>query len=386
MTEEFPEIPDLGLSAVLSIVTGTVTEVGNALFGEQGARQKSRDAMYAPKEDNAAGNRQGSGFGNSATKPRKPRKPPKPRKKKSFIEKVPTRKSLRSTVGFGGKPKRAARLPRGATKGDIRRTGISSLKRGNKALAAFIAARYSPEAIAKYQDYAGRLRRSIRLRRQVVQIDAATFRVRRHIVKTDTAGNNPYSCTCPDFSQFSDDARNWLGSKAGPFNPCKHMMAVRDRFTGGGSGAGWNCNNGVCTFSAVSGVYATKALCEAAVIPPLFFGGQCPVRYRISFSWGIYDIATNTRIGGSSGSFSCSNITPCIGPLGSPSFGSDGTFKYVQFSFNNGTENVIEKLGSVNMAFFDLRDLVMDTFIGVANPSRCDGGADDCGDAAGTCP
>jgi hypothetical protein len=295
------------------------------------------------------------------------------------IRKLGVKRTSSSVLGVGTRR-------RGPTRSRIARAGIRAFRGGSAAIARFIAARYSDKAIAKYNDYAGRLRRSKRLIKQIVEIDANTFRIRKHIVKTSTDGLTPYSCTCPDFSQFSDDSRTWLGSKAGPFNPCKHMMAVRDRFTGGGSGAGWNCNNGICTFSAVSGVYASKALCEAAVIPPLFFGGQCPVRYRISFSWGIYDVPTNTRIGGSSGSFGCSDITPCIGPLGSPSFGSDGTFKYVQFSYNNGTENVIEKLGSVNMAVFDLRDLVMDTLIGVANPSRCDGEADDCGDAAGTCP
>lgn len=295
------------------------------------------------------------------------------------IRKLGVKRTSSSVLGVGTKK-------RGPARSRIERAGLRAFRGGSAALARFIAARYSPKAIAKYQDYAGRLRRSKRLIAQIVEIDANTFRIRKHIVKTSTDGLTPYSCTCPDFSQFSDDARTWLGSKAGPFNPCKHMMAVRDRFTGGGSGAGWNCNNGVCTFSAVSGVYATKALCEAAVIPPLFFGGQCPVRYRISFSWGIYDIATDTRIGGSAGTYRCTDATPCIGPLGSPSFGSDGTFNYVQFSYNNGTTDVIDKLGSVNALTTELRDLVMDTFIGVANPSRCDGGADDCGDAAGTCP
>ena len=371
----------IGLDILLAAATGIVLQasgVGNRLRAE-------RDKAYTAPKTNAAGNQQGSGFGNATSRPkktRKPRKPPKPRKKKSYVEKAPNRKALRSTLGIGAKVKN----PRAARQSDIRRAGRTALSRGNRALARFIAARYSPKAIAKYQDYAGRLRRSKRLIKQIVQIDANTFRIRQHIIKTDTAGNNPYSCTCPDFSQFSDDARTWLGSKAGPFNPCKHMMAVRDRFSGGGSGAGWNCNNGICTFSAVSGVYATKALCEAALIPPLFTGGQCAVRYRIRFEWGIYDVATNTRIGSSFANFGCSDPTPCIGPLSSPSFGSDGTFKYVQFSYNDGTSDVNAQIGSVNQSVFDLRDLVMSVLIGVDNPSRCDGAPDNCGNAAGTCP
>jgi hypothetical protein len=295
------------------------------------------------------------------------------------IRKLGVKRTSSSVLGVGTKK-------RGPARSRIARAGIRAFKGGSAAIARFIALRYSPKAIAKYNDYAGRLRRSKRLIKQIVEIDANTFRIKKHIVKTSTDGLTPYSCTCPDFSQFSDDARTWLGSKAGPFNPCKHMMAVRDRFNGGGSGAGWNCNNGICTFSAVSGVYATKALCEAALIPPLFTGGQCAVRYRIRFEWGIYDVATNTRIGSSFANFGCSDPTPCIGPLSSPSFGSDGTFKYVQFSYNDGTSDVNAQLGSVNQSVFDLRDLVMSVLIGVDNPSRCDGAPDNCGNAAGTCP
>lgn len=166
--------------------------------------------------------------------------------------------------------------------GSILRAGKTALKGGSAALARFIAARYSPKAIAKYQDYAGRLRRSKRLIKQIVKIDDATYRIKGYIIKTDTAGNNPYSCTCPDFSQFSIDARNWLGSKAGPFNPCKHMMAVRDRSKGGK----WVCSGGVCTLdpNATEG-YTTKAECLEAVRLSNFLGGQCTgINYIIQLS------------------------------------------------------------------------------------------------------
>ena len=184
----------------------------------------------------------------------------------SALIKKALKKRTRSVLGIGASKRREYRGLQGA----ITNKGKSAIRGGSAALAAFIAARYSPKAIAKYQDYAGRLRRSKRLIKQIVKIDDATYRIKRYIIKTDTAGNNPYSCTCPDFSQFSIDARNWLGSTAGPFNPCKHMMAVRDR----DKGDKWACSNGICSKSP-SGGYDTKAECEKAVRLSNFKGGQC---------------------------------------------------------------------------------------------------------------
>lgn len=34
------------------------------------------------------------------------------------------------------------------------------------------------------------------------------------------------SCTCPDYTQVAN-GRSWKGSKAGPFNPCKHIYKAR---------------------------------------------------------------------------------------------------------------------------------------------------------------
>ena len=285
---------DLGLNTALTVVIGVTQEVGNALFGEQGARQRSRDNYYRP---------QGKPIREGKPKPPSPTRLPKPRKKKSFIEKVPSRKALRSTVGFGGKPPRNNRV-KGATRGDIRRKGISLLRRGNASLARFIALRYGAKAIAKYQDYAGRLKRSIRLRKQIVEIDTVTYRIKSYIIKTSTDGKTPYSCTCPDFSQFSNDDRDWLGSKAGPFNPCKHMMAVRDKDKD--KVGKWVCSGGVCTLNPLSTTgYATKAECEAKYRPP-FKGGQCNVPYVFGFLFDgfqsngtpVGSYATNGIIGG----------------------------------------------------------------------------------------
>ena len=250
----------------VKLTAGVLTSAATA----EALRVERKETYTAPKT-NAAGNRSGEGFGKRASEGERVGKPPK--------KNIKGLRRSKSGLGIG----KRKRPPRKATPADIRRAGVSSLKRGSKSLAAFIAARYSPEAIAKYQDYAGRLRRSIRLRRQVVQIDANTFRVRKHIVKTDTAGNNPYSCTCPDFSQFSEDARTWLGSQAGPFNPCKHMMAVRDRGTPPPSGF-WQCSGGSCTSGHPSG-YATEAECQEAVRLANFLGGQCTgINYIIQLS------------------------------------------------------------------------------------------------------
>jgi hypothetical protein len=204
------------------------------------------------------------------------------------VVKKKTKKAAKSAVGLGKAPKRT----RQATRGDIFRKGISNLKKANAALARFIALRYSPKAIAKYQDYAGRLRRSKRLIKQIVEIDDATFRIKGYIIRTDTAGNNPYSCTCPDFSQFSTDNRDWLRSKAGPFNPCKHMMAVRDRQKGK-----WVCSGGVCTLNplATEG-YATRALCNASRKISPVIGGQSPTIYQYIYEFEVFRISTNETL------------------------------------------------------------------------------------------
>lgn len=55
-------------------------------------------------------------------------------------------------------------------------------------------------------------------------------------VQVDPQQSYPDACTCPDFTQINSpyvDAglepsdRDWTGSAAGPFNPCKHIMAVK---------------------------------------------------------------------------------------------------------------------------------------------------------------
>ena len=119
-----------------------------------------------------------------------------------------------------------------------------------------------PYATEKYTSYARRLERSGKLTANV--INETTASVGRWIIKT-TTGGIPLSCNCPDFTQI-DGSRSWKGSSAGPFNPCKHMIAVqKDK---------WKCENGVCVKSKF-GLYNTKAECESARIPANFTGGQC---------------------------------------------------------------------------------------------------------------
>ena len=199
----------------------------------------NKQSTYEENRVNAAGLLRGDGFGprdeeDDLDKPgilpdKKLSKNVKSKNRKSS-KRGRGRKSLKGVKGFnvifGIKAKRK-NGSRQATSGDIRRAGISALKRTNASLARFIAARYSAKAIAKYQDYAGRLRRSKRLQKLIRKINDAFYAIKGYYIYTSTDGLTPYSCTCPDFSQIGDD-RNWLGSKAGPFNPCKHMMAVRD--------------------------------------------------------------------------------------------------------------------------------------------------------------
>lgn len=83
-----------------------------------------------------------------------------------------------------------------------------------------------PYATEKYTSYARRLERSKNLRAS--KINSTTYSVGRYTVKA-TVDGKAISCNCPDFTQI-DGSRNWLGSNAGPFNPCKHMMTKRSGY------------------------------------------------------------------------------------------------------------------------------------------------------------
>jgi hypothetical protein len=67
---------------------------------------------------------------------------------------------------------------------------------------------------------------------------------KRYLITSSGNPCNPsgFTCTCPDFTQQEKDGQHWLdeslqesngvtrswaGSAAGPFNPCKHIMAVK---------------------------------------------------------------------------------------------------------------------------------------------------------------
>lgn len=82
----------------------------------------------------------------------------------------------------------------------------------------------SSRATEKYNSYARRRERSKQLR--ATRSSPNTFTCNGYTIRV-TEGSNPValSCTCPDFTQ-TEGKVNWIGSSAGPFNPCKHMMAV----------------------------------------------------------------------------------------------------------------------------------------------------------------
>ena len=130
-----------------------------------------------------------------------------------------------------------------------------------------------PNATEKYTSYARRLERSRKL--TASRTSPTTFTCNGYTIKV-TAGSNPkpLSCTCPDFTQI-EGSRNWLGSKAGPFNPCKHMMAVRDidKYINK-----WKCVGGVC-IKAADGTYNSQAECEAALVPNTYNTANASVSF-----------------------------------------------------------------------------------------------------------
>jgi hypothetical protein len=129
-----------------------------------------------------------------------------------------------------------------------------------------------PFATEKYNSYARRFERSRRL--IATRTSPTTFTCNGYTIKV-TAGANPkaLSCTCPDFTQVQG-GRDWKGTNAGPFNPCKHMMAVKDK---------WSCSGGVCSPNPF-GIYNSEAECIAALVPASFTGGQCSTVYKIILS------------------------------------------------------------------------------------------------------
>lgn len=132
-----------------------------------------------------------------------------------------------------------------------------------------------PNATAKYLSYSRRRTRSLKLNPSTVGVQwylnkdsgswcsagqIALIRIHPSVPSVDIACvASPYSysvgswqvevsgcpinnmtCTCPDFTQV-DGGRNWVGSNAGPFDPCKHIMAVK-RVLQATSIGGYNCN------------------------------------------------------------------------------------------------------------------------------------------------
>lgn len=82
----------------------------------------------------------------------------------------------------------------------------------------------SSSATGNYTSYARRLERSKKLK--ATRTSPTTFTCNGYTIKVTAGGKpSPISCTCADFTQV-EGSKSWKGSNAGPFNPCKHMMAV----------------------------------------------------------------------------------------------------------------------------------------------------------------
>ena len=229
-----------------------------------------------------------------------------------------------------------------------------------------------PYATEKYTSYARREERSKRLR--ATRSSPNTFTCNGYTIKV-TIGSNPVplSCTCPDFTQIGG-GRNWSGSNAGPFNPCKHMMAVRDQ-----NDQKWSCSGGVCSPDA-NGPYNSQAECEAALIPPTFTGGQCAVLYRANYISEMRRSSTGALIL----SNSYSNLiegTP-MGPIltGPVRTVSGGSLSFPVIA-SNGTF-YCNLIGSSHRP----SPHVFDYFIINFSFSRIDGLPDNCGNAPSTCP
>jgi hypothetical protein len=305
------------------------------------------------------------------------------------LRKVGLKRNARTILGVGSR-KRV--IPRSATV----RAGIRSLRGGSKAFASFVALRYSPEAIAKYNDYGRRFAKSRRLIKRIVVIDAATYRIGKHLILTDTTGNNPYSCTCPDFSQFSDEDRTWAGSAAGPFNPCKHMMAVRDRNSGGGGSGFFVCTGGSCAFdSDATEGFNSLAACKALVKPP-FIGGQCvDVQYEFRVFWRQItietypDIPIGTVIDSGYRIFNCviggldnksGSVVKIYGPIGQP-VSIDGNTRYIEFDCHNNLGVLVQRQITIGYPAIPVEVKVRINAIA----TRCDGLPDTCGNLPSIC-
>ena len=226
-----------------------------------------------------------------------------------------------------------------------------------------------PNATEKYTSYARRLERSRKLRAS--RTSPTTFTCNGYTIKV-TPGSDPKPLSW-----------NWLGSKAGPFNPCKHMMAVRDL-------AKWKCVGGVC-IKAADGTYNSQAECEAALVPATFTGGQCVgLAYRIQVAVTFGD---GTFYGTLINGLIQQSVTPLTdvqmrasgknfaGPISSVDFGTvqyNGTYVRVNGIENDGTSNGFALARSFNT--------LLPLSISVVRIITFDGSADNCGNPPPTCP
>ncbi len=142
----------------------------------------------------------------------------------------------------------------------------------------------------------------------------------------------------------------------------------------------WKCSGGVCSPDE-NGIYNSQAECEAALVPPLFTGGQCVgIAYNISYSVTVLrvDGGTNTIVGTVDG------------------LSGDGTFGPITNIFiRRPTSFVVQVVATCNNYSSVAYDRILDgsstpavasAFFTSLSVVRRDGLADTCGSLPLTCP
>jgi hypothetical protein len=149
----------------------------------------------------------------------------------------------------------------------------------------------------------------------------------------------------------------------------------------------WSCSGGVCSPDA-NGIYNSQAECEAALVPPLFTGGQCAgTLYTIVWRWRQFQTSDGALIYDSQASFYPTGIT-------SDAFGKLDNFEIVNGQVLAGSSNPQNGffLGYVGDSTPKFHTGASGSFrfgTGITNEitiQSISGSPDNCGDLPSTCP
>jgi hypothetical protein len=207
-----------------------------------------------------------------------------------------------------------------------------------------------------------------------------------------TYGLRAYTARCvPPSNRVLDDfaAANYQGNEFGegccPFDETKPPHPACPPVV-----TKWSCSGGVCSLDA-NGTYNSQAECQAALIPPLFTGGQCVGKnYRIQVAVTYTD---GTFYGTLINGVLAQSTTPLtdaqmrtsgknvLGAISSVTFGTvqfNGKFIKVNGIENDGT--------SFGFALARNFNTYQPLSIAVYRIITTDGSADNCGDPPSTCP